>query len=445
MADYAPTPQNLNFSVQPSGGQQQPAAPAQSSSPPPLPGAEAFRQIAAQELGTSPAAAGVPGQTPGAPAQPNWTGQAQPLQPNQGQQFPAQQQAPQWNVPGQQQQPAANPNQMPSQQQAPPGIMSLAQQYGLSLQGDESAATRQLIELAARGQQAHQQLQQLAPYWQQIQQVIQPPQPAQQQQAEQKWYSDLWNAPTQFDPNFLAIRRDPESGKFLVPEGAPPDLLHRYQQWAEFEQKTMNQFRGNIPEFVRPIVEKIIDMRMPDYLNRLRQEEQEARYAQTVTRDPAFMAKVITQGPNGQQQMSPWGMVYQQMVENLHRAGLPTAQQHDIAVAYANNWASSQQQAAPSQQQTPPQGAPAQPQFQPQGFQPQQVGQQVMPTQAARIPPVNERMQANQNWLAQHQPSYGAALPVENVNGYQMPAYQHQQDPKTFFKKAFELNGVKLT
>ena len=291
-----------------------------------------------------------------------------------------------------------------------------------SVVSESAQQARQLQELKAQ-----------MPYYNAWQTGAQTPPAQQQQPAQPQTQPKIWEAPD-YDERWESMITRKEDGTWEVPQGAPPDLLHKRQQFFEHRMKVLNDFARDpmsiIGKFMPKIEEtakKVFDTTYQDIQNKQTAES-------IIKSNESWMTQVNPL--TGQRTWTETGVDYANEIKRLNEIapGMSPAVADELAkkVAFANM----QLKIAQRQQQQPAQQQPIAPQ-QPTQFpgyqQPQQFVQQ--PQQfAQQQPPAQPQF----NWQ-QPAPMPGFTPPGPAQNAFTQPV-----SPQTAMNNPNGIQGVPI-
>ena len=167
----------------------------------------------------------------------------------------------------------------------------------------------------------------LLPYASEIEKWLADRQATKQQEAEAV---KPWHKLPEFDPRWRQqIVRDPQSGELKAVGGAPPDLPHRFTQYAQARQDFEDRFVGDpigtlkpgLEEFVKPLVQQAIQQSLQQY--------QATSYASAFVRDNSdwlhqrdAQGQTIVDPVSNRPVLSPYGARFAEHIRFLEGQGI---------------------------------------------------------------------------------------------------------------------------
>ncbi len=184
--------------------------------------------------------------------------------------------------------------------------------------------------------QLEQQYQQLQPYaqlglqqWQKQQQE----QRAKLQQEQQEAAKRPWFELPKFDRSLMQfLRKNPETGQIEALPGAPPGLVAEYTKFADAFQQIQIDFFTDPAKYLAGPIERLAEQKARQLI-----EQTFGGYRDEVTANQIIdqhAGWMIERTPDGRQQLTPAGRVYEGYVRQAAQKGLRSSlDQHEYALA----------------------------------------------------------------------------------------------------------------
>lgn len=233
---------------------------------------------------------------------------------------------------------------------------------------DDRAAVHHLVTGYRQAEQARQQAEQFAvygqqvvPHWSAFQDYLRQRQQAEQQQQKQQaatsqepWWKPYWQAPD-YDPSWEKLIRRDEQGNLTAAPGAPPDVVAKYANYAQYRQQQADRLMANpfayieepVKTLARQMAEQVVQEKMSSY--------QEQTYAKEFTDKNSDW--LYTVAPDGRKVLSQYGesfKTYAQQAQDMGVVDVRKQQEYATAMLqrdYYYGQANGQQQQATVQQQ----------------------------------------------------------------------------------------------